>query len=84
MKWSKEKKPNSECPYNHVDTITPIGKLLIDWKGWKELPSYDISLDGDYVGSEYSLEDAKERAMEYLEAKSKELTNFLTQKGGQE
>jgi hypothetical protein len=43
--WSEERKPNADVPYNHV--IGTVGQIsvTIDWKGWKDYPSYDISVE---------------------------------------
>ena len=62
--WSIEKSGNETCSYDHVRAETPLGEFLITWKSWKERPSYDIQAydDGKWLGSEYTLELAKEFA----------------------
>lgn len=76
MNWSKERIPG-KIPYNHVVCETPLGECVISWKGWKEHPSYDIDLDDEWIGSEYSLEEAKQVAQQHLEKKYEELKQFL-------
>jgi len=41
--WSEERMPCPRCRYNHVVAETPFGPLYIEWKGWKDYPSYDCS-----------------------------------------
>lgn len=87
MEWSKPQKATAEVWYDHITAITPLGKIIIDWKGWKEDPQYDISLKfiagyGDYtgeyrIGNTYDLEEAKEKAEDWLREKSKELQEYL-------
>lgn len=80
LKWSEESPPNDIISYNHIKCETPIGELVIDWKGWKDDPSYDAYLTGSnyvWIGSESSLEDAKEQAKKFMEHKIKELQEFM-------
>jgi hypothetical protein len=79
MNWTKEIPPNKEVPYNHVKLNTPIGEYVVDWKGWKHSPSYDINLGQEYVGSSFDLESAKELAEEDLLKTVGELNEFLKQ-----
>ena len=40
--WSEPQKPNSDCRYDHVYWESKIfGKVYIEWKSWKDYPSYD-------------------------------------------
>lgn len=78
MNWSESLKADGDkSNYDHVKCESPLGVILIEWKSWKDSPSYGIGLEGQYLGSEYSLEDAKEKAREYLENKYNELGIFL-------
>lgn len=79
MEWSKPKPPIPHIsPYDHIQLSTPIGSFIIEWKSWKENPDYTITFcDTDWIGCEYSLEDAKKRVKEYLIAKHKELSKYL-------
>lgn len=36
LSWSEEHQPNDACRYNHVVSETPLGRLTIEWKGWKD------------------------------------------------
>ena len=78
MKWTDPAKPiEGTSNYDHVILQTPIGVMMIEWKSWKENPDYSIDLDGVYVDTEYTLEDAKYRAKEHLERIQRELHDFL-------
>lgn len=37
--WSEEQQPNEKSSYTHVVSDTPLGSLLIEWKGWKHYDS---------------------------------------------
>jgi hypothetical protein len=74
MNWTEPKPPTEGVSYyDHVILRTPFGNFMIEWKGWKESPSYDIMFNNEYVGSECDLNDAKERSVEYLKQKYDEL-----------
>ena len=79
MKWTEPKPPTEGVSfYDHVDCETPLGRIRIEWKSWKERPDYGIDLDGgEYIGTEYDLEDAKKTSLNYIENKYKELKKFL-------
>lgn len=64
--WSKEQQPNTEIRYNHVISVTPLSNFTIEWKGWKEYDSKCVYLDGWYLESFPTLEEAKEFAYIYL------------------
>ena len=79
MKWSKESAPKRDVSfYNHVYLKTPIGKMMIEWKGWKVNPSYDVMLNDAWIGVEYDLESAKRLGEEYLNNIFNELKSFLS------
>lgn len=77
MNWTLEKEPNEKVSYNHVLLETPIGEYIVDWKGWKENPSYDVSLEGIWLGGEYDLESAKKLAENHLIKTGNEINEFL-------
>ena len=77
--WSKISKPNPNIRYDHIILETPIGKLTIEWKSWKEKPSYDIMLDELWIGVEYSLDDAKTNAISYISKIYYDLKVFLNE-----
>lgn len=65
--WTDPQEPNNEICYDHVISTTPFGDITIDWKGWKDYPSYCIHMEftqDGYVGSHDSLEAAMELAEE--------------------
>lgn len=81
MRWSEEIKPNEKSNYDHVFCDTPLGEIIIEWKSWKDMPSYDISMDGIWIGCKYSLIDAKYFSFYHLEEISNELNRFINSSG---
>jgi len=77
MKWTDHIRPNKHIPYDHVSLKTPLGYFIITWKSWKPTPSYDIEINDKCIGSEYSLDVAKDIALKHLAEKTKELKSFL-------
>ena len=78
MNWTEPKPPTRDVSfYDHTICETPLGKIIIEWKSWKESPSYDIMLDGNWIAVEYDLETAKYVAKEYILNKQRELSDFL-------
>lgn len=47
IQWSKVQEPNLQIPYNHITLDTPLGVFVINWKGWKEQPTYGLSLNDE-------------------------------------
>lgn len=71
MEWSEPREPDAvNSFYDHVEAITALGPILIEWKSWKDYGSYDCVLpwngpDGHLVCvNESSLEYAKIRVEE--------------------
>lgn len=82
MNWSEPKPPIQWISnYNHVKCETPLGEFIIEWKSWKERPDYGVNLkdqyNDQYIGTGYSLEEAKEIAENHLNKMHVELTEFL-------
>jgi len=78
MKWTENKSPTEGTSYyDHTISETPIGTIIIEWKSWKENTSYNIMLDGDWLGAEYNLSDAKTVGLKHVLDKSQELIAFL-------
>lgn len=77
MKWSDQHYPTDTIPYSYVMCETPLGTCTIEWKGWKVDPDYVIHIGRKYVGTKYSLEEAKQVAQQHLEKKYEELKQFL-------
>lgn len=78
MEWTEPKPPTEGVSYyDHVLCKSPLGGFIIEWKSWKSSPSYDIMLEGEWIGCEYSLPDAKTIAFEYIIKKHEELTQYL-------
>lgn len=36
LTWSEVREANEDCSYTHVVAETPLGRLVIEWKGWKD------------------------------------------------
>lgn len=78
MKWSKESNPKEGVShYNHTILETPIGEFIIEWKGWKEDPSYTIMLEGGYVTDVWDLLEAKKTVESFMYTKLELLKRFL-------
>ena len=80
MIWSEISDPTEGVSFfTHTICESPIGRIIIEWRGWRELPDdYDVSINGDiFISYSVTLEDAKEKAKEYLENKYNELKIFL-------
>lgn len=77
--WTNNEPPQEGVSnYYHTSLTTPLGKFLIEWKSWKDSPSYDIMLDDLWLGVEYDLLKAKEFVNTYMLEKCNELIIFLT------
>lgn len=78
MKWTEPTKPTEGVSfYDHVIAETPIGRMIIEWKSWKDQPSYDVMINNDWVGVEYDLDDAKQIGVDYLKDLLKKLTEYM-------
>jgi hypothetical protein len=78
MKWTENKPPTKGISfYDHTISETPIGKIIIEWKSWKDRPSYDVMIDGEWIGVEYELTAAKDIALNFIKGKSEKLVTFL-------
>lgn len=78
MEWTDNMPPvGGVSYYDHTSCETPLGKIFIEWKSWKENPDYGITIEGEYIDTCYSLENAKLKALNYLLSKQEELYQFL-------
>ena len=59
LEWSSPAPPGKDCSYDHVRAETPIGVYSIEWKSWKSNDGYTVHIDGRYIWSEETLDDAK-------------------------
>jgi hypothetical protein len=42
LQWGEAQKPNThKCSYDHVIARTTFGEIRIEWKSWKQRPSFD-------------------------------------------
>lgn len=80
MQWTEPSKPlDGVSYYDHVILKTPIGDIIIEWKSWKEMDSYCITLNGDkWIGSEYDLDSAKNKAEDFIKSVSSQLIAFIS------
>jgi hypothetical protein len=71
--WSEQQEPCDECRYTHVVADTPLGKLYIEWKGWKDHDSPTCILPwGEHIcGTD--LPDAKNRVQTAWNVKVREV-----------
>lgn len=83
MNWSEISDPKEGVSYyTHTILETPLGKAIIEWKGWKDRDDdKSITVDSEYIGTEITLENAKERVLQYLTGKSNQLITFLKKEG---
>lgn len=59
LQWSEERRPNDECSYTHVLCETPLGKITIEWKGWKDYDQPCCTMPwGEFVSGS-TLDEAK-------------------------
>ena len=78
LKWTDPTEPkNGVSHYDHCICETPLGNFIIEWKSWKEAPSYDVTIDGGWVACAYSLEEAKKATHDYIVELYNELTDFI-------
>ncbi len=43
IKWSEIRKPDKDYSYTHMLAETPLGRIRIEWKGWKERLDFDVT-----------------------------------------
>lgn len=68
--WSKPEKPNAECSYDHCMAETPWGKYQIEWKSWKDYPSFLVETPKGEIltQGDDNLDSAKQVAQNHFEA----------------
>src|SRR5699024_4320011 len=76
LNWSEEHEANESIRYNHILADSPIGQFSIEWKGWKEHDAMCVYLDGDYIDSVNTLEDAKLIAEKCISDKANQIIEF--------
>lgn len=69
VSWSAERQPNDQVSYNHVIGAAGPIRLVLEWKAWKERPSF--SLEVEWVPtppmlSARSVDEAKAEAEAWL------------------
>ena len=78
MKWTEPKKPTEGVSfYDHVIAETPIGRMIIEWKSWKDNDDYSVMLDNEWIGVGFDLDGAKQIGTDYLNEKLKKLTEYM-------
>lgn len=67
LEWGEETPPNGACCYHHCDAPSPFGLVRIDWKGWKDYPSFGLTVNGEFVSCNACVvEGAKEEAQDEI------------------
>lgn len=62
LEWSDVQEPNADIRYTHVVAKTPLGRIVLDWKGWKDYSSPVGEMPwGEHI-SGIDLDDAKQKA----------------------
>lgn len=78
MKWTEPKKVTEGVSfYDHVIAETPIGRIMIEWKSWKDNDGYSVMLDNEWIGVGFDLEEAKQIGKNYLSDKLKKFTEYM-------
>ena len=77
MEWSEPTKPNQGCHYDHIECMTPLGMVRIEWKSWKQNEDLEIYVNEEHIDYAFTLDGAKEKAKDYLNKKRDELVLFL-------
>ena len=67
LQWSDEREPSEDVRYNHVVAESPLGRITVEWKGWKKYDSRCVYVGGEYIDSGSTLEDAKKIAEYHLQ-----------------
>lgn len=73
LTWTDHRPPDATIPYDHVIADTPLGSIWIEWKSWKESPSYTSDMPWTHFIVESSLSDAKVKVQELWDRKISEL-----------
>lgn len=70
LEWSEPSPPKEGVSYyDHCDAETPFGFYRIEWKGWKDYPSFGVDSPSGYIGTEGTLSGAKMLAQADFTAK---------------
>jgi hypothetical protein len=82
LTWSEERQPTAECSYTHVVSETPLGRLGIEWKGWKErdCPTCMLPWDDGFIVAT-DLLDAKIKVQNAWDAKAVEMAKLASTYG---
>ena len=74
--WSEPRPPTKEFPASHYDNVyadTPFGRIMIEWKGWKERDTRVVQFPWEelvgnlWLGCQavaHTLDEAKQKAQE--------------------
>lgn len=79
LEWSNIQPPDEYIKYTHTTCKTPLGEIRIEWKSWKDYPSYGFYVyETDYwIGSSITLEDAKQAVEDYIMVQYNTLKEFV-------
>jgi len=76
IQWSEIRAPNHDVHYTHVEAVTPLGRFLLTWKGWKsdelgrctDPPILDVSPWSHEPAAQVYFGDTPEAAMQGVNA----------------
>lgn len=70
LEWSVNCPPDRVVSYDHCTAPFPFGEIRLEWKGWKEDPSFSFYLNEDYVDEFYgTLDEAKKDVHAFLQSR---------------
>jgi len=76
LQWSEVTEPNEQIRYTHVLAESPLGRFTIEWKSWKPHDTFCVYLNGDYLDTSMSLDEAKSIALKKLSDMARALAGF--------
>ena len=83
LKWSDPRPGDAEVShYDHVIAETPLGRILIEWKSWKEYDSPVATLPWGEMAFGVDLDDAKAQVQAAWDAKIEECEKLKSESIG--
>ena len=68
LQWSDVREPQTDgIRYHHVIAQSPLGKISIEWKGWKEDDGRTLMVNGEYIDTCHTVDAAKAVAQQHLQ-----------------
>lgn len=66
LEWSDPQPPSETLRYDHFKAESGLGVFTIEWKSWKTNDPFCLYLDGEYLLTANTIDEAKECAQSYL------------------